>query len=157
MVESAGMWRRSLDAARTLPEWTQRVPAAGHCRHRRVPGTQSTHYLTRPNLTNLLQQMTPVGIASLGTTLLIVGGYVDLSIGSMFGLAAVVAALLSRVMNPALAIVLAVVLTAAGRPDQRHPGLANQDFADHRDPGQPDAGSSRRPVAHPGRGGGRRA
>ena len=75
-------------------------------------GSRSDHYLTRPNIINLLQQMTPVGIAALGTTLLIVAGYVDLSIGSMFGLAAVVAALLSTEMSPGLAIALGVALTA---------------------------------------------
>jgi ribose/xylose/arabinose/galactoside ABC-type transport system permease subunit len=73
--------------------------------------TQNSHYWTRLNITNLLQQMTPVGIASLGTTLLIISGYVDLSIGSMFGFAAVVAAMLSRSMDPGLAIALAVALT----------------------------------------------
>ncbi len=74
--------------------------------------SRSDHYLTKPNIINLLQQMTPVGIAALGTTLLIVAGYVDLSIGSMFGLAAVVAALLSTMVNPWLAIALAILLTA---------------------------------------------
>jgi ribose transport system permease protein len=73
---------------------------------------QNTHYWTRANITNLLQQMTPVGIASLGTTLLIVSGYVDLSIGSLFGLGAVVAAMLSRSINPWLAIALGVAVTA---------------------------------------------
>jgi ribose/xylose/arabinose/galactoside ABC-type transport system permease subunit len=76
-------------------------------------GTQNSHFLTRVNIINLLQQMTPVGIAALGTTLLIVAGYVDLSIGSLFGLAAVVAALLSRIVHPAVAIALAIALTGA--------------------------------------------
>jgi ribose/xylose/arabinose/galactoside ABC-type transport system permease subunit len=75
--------------------------------------SRSDRYLTWLNVTNLLQQMTPVGIAALGTTLLIVAGYVDLSIGSMFGLAAVAAALLARVVHPALAMLLAVAITAA--------------------------------------------
>ena len=74
--------------------------------------TQNSHYWTRLNVTNLLQQMTPVGIAALGTTLLIISGYVDLSIGSMFGLAGVVAAMLSRAVDPWLAIVFGVALTA---------------------------------------------
>ncbi len=30
--------------------------------------SRSDHYLTKPNIINLLQQMTPVGIAALGTT-----------------------------------------------------------------------------------------
>jgi len=75
--------------------------------------TQNSHYWTRQNITNLLQQMTPVGIAALGTTLLIVAGYVDLSIGSLFGLAAVVAAMLSRTINPQLAIAMGVLLAGA--------------------------------------------
>jgi ribose transport system permease protein len=77
-----------------------------------VLSTQNSHYFTRLNITNLVQQITPVGIAALGTTLLIVSGYVDLSIGSLFGLAAVVAAMLSTKMDPALAITLGVLLTS---------------------------------------------
>jgi ribose transport system permease protein len=73
----------------------------------------TTDYFTRRNVINLLIQMMPIGIAALGTAPLIITGNVDLSIGSIFGLAAVSAALMARVVDPQLAIVLAVVVAAA--------------------------------------------
>jgi ribose transport system permease protein len=73
----------------------------------------TTDYLTRQNIINLLFQMTPIAIAGLGTALLIITGYVDLSIGSIFGLAAVSSAMLSSVINPWLAIALGVLIAAA--------------------------------------------
>jgi ribose transport system permease protein len=73
----------------------------------------TTDYLTRQNIINLLYQMTPIAIAGLGTALLIITGFVDLSIGSIFGLAAVSSAMLSSVVNPWLAIAIGVVIAAA--------------------------------------------
>jgi ribose/xylose/arabinose/galactoside ABC-type transport system permease subunit len=49
-------------------------------------------------------QMSYVGLASIGMALLIMSGNVDLSVGSIFGLAAVVAATLSLSLNPVFAI-----------------------------------------------------
>src|SRR5205823_14359405 len=111
VVESAGLWRRSVRLPGRFLNGRSAALMLAILVIVVFLGTQNGRYLTRPNLTNLLQQITPVGIASLGTTLLIVAGYVDLSIGSMFGLAAITAALLSRVVHPALAIGLAVAVT----------------------------------------------
>jgi ribose transport system permease protein len=74
---------------------------------------ESPHYFTNRNLVNLLQQMTPAGIAALGTALLIISGNVDLSIGSIFGLAAVCSAILAKDINPGIAIALGVAIAAA--------------------------------------------
>ncbi len=72
----------------------------------------TTDYLTHRNIVNLLYQMTPIGIAALGTAPLIITGNVDLSIGSIYGLTAVSAAMLSNVINPQLAIVAGVAIGA---------------------------------------------
>jgi ribose/xylose/arabinose/galactoside ABC-type transport system permease subunit len=73
---------------------------------------ETDHYFTSRNLINLLQQMTPAGIAALGTALLIITGNVDLSIGSIFGLAAVCSAMLAKDMSPGVAIGLGVAIAA---------------------------------------------
>jgi len=55
-------------------------------------------------------QVSFLGIAAMGTTLLIISGNVDLSIGSMFTVCALSAALLSKVIDPPLALVLGILL-----------------------------------------------
>src|SRR5205814_487004 len=64
----------------------------------------SPTYLSLENLRVVALQMAFVGIASLGTSWMIISGSIDLAIGSIFGLAAVVAAMLSRVIPVPLAI-----------------------------------------------------
>ena len=71
-------------------------------------------YLSYSNALVVGLQMSFVAIAALGMTALIISGYIDLSIGSMFGLAAVVSAILARDGWPAvLAILAAIALTGA--------------------------------------------
>ncbi|HTX01834.1 MAG TPA: ABC transporter permease [Acidimicrobiales bacterium] len=73
---------------------------------------ETTDYFTHRNIVNLLVQMVPIGIAGLGTAPLIITGNIDLSIGSIYGLAAVSSAMLAKDMNPQLAIVVAVLIAA---------------------------------------------
>ena len=74
---------------------------------------ETTDYFSRRNIINLLVQMMPIGIAALGTAPLIITGNVDLSIGSIFGLAAVSSALLAKVIDPQLALVAGVAIAGA--------------------------------------------
>jgi ribose/xylose/arabinose/galactoside ABC-type transport system permease subunit len=54
-----------------------------------------------------------VGIAALGTTALIISGYVDLSIGSMFGVCAALATMTAKDTNPVLAIAVGIAVGGA--------------------------------------------
>jgi ribose/xylose/arabinose/galactoside ABC-type transport system permease subunit len=79
-----------------------------------IVSVQRPSYLSYSNLLVVGLQMSFVAIAALGMTALIISGYIDLSIGSMFGLAAVVTALLARDGWPApLAIIAAIALVGA--------------------------------------------
>ncbi len=55
-------------------------------------------------------QMAYVGIGALRMTLLIISGNIDLSIGSLFALCAVVAAIVATTINPQLAILIGILL-----------------------------------------------
>jgi ribose transport system permease protein len=79
-----------------------------------IVSAQRPSYLSYNNFLIVGLQMSFVAIAALGMTALIISGYIDLSIGSMFGLAAVVSGLLARDGWPAvLAILAAIALTGA--------------------------------------------
>jgi ribose/xylose/arabinose/galactoside ABC-type transport system permease subunit len=68
------------------------------------------YYFTYENLKVVAQQQAIYGIIALGTTFLLISGYVDLSIGSMFGLCAVVASLLAKEINPQVAIAIGIAV-----------------------------------------------
>lgn len=70
----------------------------------------SPKYVTFDNLVVVALQMAFIGIACLGATYLIISGNIDLSIGSIFALTAVVAAMLAKSMPPLVAMLLAVLL-----------------------------------------------
>jgi ribose/xylose/arabinose/galactoside ABC-type transport system permease subunit len=66
-------------------------------------------FLTQANLTNLLLQASIVGLLSVGTTVVIITEEIDLSIGAVEGLAAVVAGML--IVSTGIAWPIGVVLT----------------------------------------------
>ena len=69
-------------------------------------------FFTPRNLTNLARQTTIVGIIAVGMTLVIIINGIDLSVGSIVGLAAIVVTLLMQAgVNPWLAIILTLFLT----------------------------------------------
>ncbi|MFT4049236.1 MAG: sugar ABC transporter permease [Solirubrobacterales bacterium] len=74
--------------------------------------TQNDRFLSATNLTNLLLQITAVGLISVGVVYVLILGEVDLSVGAVSGLAAAVMAVLNvkHGWNPWLSI-LAGVLT----------------------------------------------
>ncbi len=73
----------------------------------------SPHYLSLDNALVVVLQMSFVGIASLGTASLIIGGNVDLSIGSQYALCAVSAAMLARELPAPLSWIAGILLGAA--------------------------------------------
>ena len=74
-----------------------------------VVSSQRPLYLSWDNALVILLQMSFIGIAALTTTALIVGGNVDLSIGSLYALSAVVAAITAKHASPAVAVVAGLV------------------------------------------------
>ena len=74
--------------------------------------SQEDRFLTATNLTNLVLQITAVGLISVGVVLVLLLGEIDLSVGAVSGLAAAITAVLSvkNGWNPYLAI-LAGILT----------------------------------------------
>ncbi|HEX4486242.1 MAG TPA: ABC transporter permease [Terriglobales bacterium] len=73
----------------------------------------SPKYLSIDNLLVVALQVSFVGIAAIGTAYLIIGGSVDLSIGSQYALCAVASAMLARSMPPPLAWIAGIALGAA--------------------------------------------
>jgi ribose transport system permease protein len=71
---------------------------------------QHPHYFSWSNFLVVGLQMSYVMICAVGMSVLIIGGSVDLSVGSIFGVAAVVAALLAKHIPPGFAIVVAIAL-----------------------------------------------
>jgi ribose/xylose/arabinose/galactoside ABC-type transport system permease subunit len=59
-----------------------------------VGATSSPYFLTIDNLTGILQSLTFFGFLAIGVGLTLMAGEIDISVGSVFGLAAVVTALL---------------------------------------------------------------
>ena len=59
-----------------------------------VVGLLSPHFLTLTNLVNILQQIAVVGIITVGTTIVILSGGLDISVGTVISLSACVTAVL---------------------------------------------------------------
>ena len=68
----------------------------------------SPAFLTLQNGINILQQTSTIGIMAIGETLVILGGGIDVSVGSILGLGGMIAAIVLRDTgaNPITAIVL---------------------------------------------------
>ena len=71
---------------------------------------KSPYYFNIANFKVLGQEMAQLGIASTGTTMLIIAGYVDLSIGSLLSLTAVLAAITASSIGSGTALTLGVVV-----------------------------------------------
>lgn len=70
----------------------------------------SPRYFTFNNFVVVALQMAFIGIASLGTAHLIISGNVDLSIGAIFAISAVLAANLAKVAPPIVALIGGILL-----------------------------------------------
>ena len=108
---AAGAWRRVLDRAAI---WLVLLLLLA------IAALLSEAFL-RPNyLLNIVRQAGPVGVAAVGVTLVMIAGGVDLSVGAIISLAAVVAAVLMEGSAANLPWALAATLLVGGAI-----GLAN--------------------------------
>lgn len=73
----------------------------------------SRPFLTTSNLLELFDQQSTILIVAAATTLVLISGGVDLSIGAVYGLSGLAAARLTTYMDPYLAIAVAVALGLA--------------------------------------------
>jgi ribose transport system permease protein len=72
----------------------------------------SPHFLTANNLLNLLDQSVVIGVVAIGMTFVILTGGIDLSVGSVAGLAGVVLGLALREMPMGAAVPMAIACGA---------------------------------------------
>lgn len=68
----------------------------------------SPYFLTVDNLTKVLRQVAVVGIVTVGMTMVILTGGIDLSVGSILGLSSVI---LAKLMVSGVSIPIAIILT----------------------------------------------
>jgi D-xylose transport system permease protein len=80
-----------------------------------VFGSLNDHFLSAENLTNLALQMAATGTISLGVIMVLLLGEIDLSVGSVSGLSAVLMTIfnVNHGLNPLIAVVCALVIAAA--------------------------------------------
>jgi rhamnose transport system permease protein len=78
-----------------------------------VLGWSAPGYFSRANLSDLFLSNVPVLIASLGMTLVILTGEIDISVGSMFAIAGIAAGVFAKLGLPVLAAGLAACLAGA--------------------------------------------
>jgi ribose transport system permease protein len=74
-----------------------------------VSAIVSEVFFTSSNLFNLVRQVTPVGIISMGMLLVILTGGIDLSVGSILAMAGVLCALFTRTIPLPFALLLSLV------------------------------------------------
>lgn len=75
-----------------------------------IGGLSSPYFLTVNNLTGILQNITFLGFLSIGAGLVLMAGEIDISVGSIFGLAGVVTALVLKDGYPLAAAVVCGLL-----------------------------------------------
>jgi D-xylose transport system permease protein len=80
-----------------------------------VFGSLNDHFLSAENLTNLALQMAATGTISLGVIMVLLLGEIDLSVGSVSGLSAVLMTIFNvrHGLDPLLSVVLAIAIAAA--------------------------------------------
>jgi ribose/xylose/arabinose/galactoside ABC-type transport system permease subunit len=77
-------------------------------------GLTSSHFLVAGNIRNIFVQISVVGVAAIGETLVMLAGGLDLSVGSVVLLSEVICADLTATRHLPLAVALAAALGAAG-------------------------------------------
>lgn len=70
----------------------------------------SDAFLTERNLLNILDQWAPTGIIACGATLVIIAGGFDLSVGAVFAVCGIVAAMAANATSPALGLIAGIGL-----------------------------------------------
>lgn len=73
----------------------------------------SPAFLTTQNIINVIRQMTEIGIMAIGMTMVIISAEIDLSIGSIYGATAMIAALMIKSgISPTLAFIVSICIGA---------------------------------------------
>jgi rhamnose transport system permease protein len=93
----------------TMPEQRERSLVVALMLLAGVLAIVSPGYFSRANLTDLLLACIPVLIVALGSTMVIVSGEIDISVGSVFAICSVAAGLVSKAGVPLPAMMLGVV------------------------------------------------
>src|SRR6266576_6713961 len=75
--------------------------------------SSSANFLTHRNLTVILLQVSIVGIVAIPQAMLVLSGYVDLSVGSVAVLAVAVFCELAKVHHLSLALAIAIAISVA--------------------------------------------
>ncbi|MGM9631402.1 ABC transporter permease [Butyricicoccus sp.] len=71
-------------------------------------------FLAPGNLLSLVRQFVPLGMVSLGMTLVVIGGYIDLSVAGIFSFMGIVSAMLLNRMGPSSLIIVLIAGAACG-------------------------------------------
>ena len=71
-------------------------------------------FLAADNLLSLVRQFVPLGMVALGMTLVIIGGYIDLSVAGTFSLMGIISAMLLNRMGIAALIIVLIAGAACG-------------------------------------------
>lgn len=66
------------------------------------------HFLTVKNLTDVLRQVSMIGISTVGMTMIIISGGIDLSVGSVVSLTGIV---LAKLLVIGISVPLAILIT----------------------------------------------
>ena len=74
-----------------------------------ISAISSEAFFTYNNLSNLIRQVTPIGIISMGMLLVILTGGIDLSVGSVVAMTGVFCAMFTHTMPLVAAIPLALI------------------------------------------------
>ena len=77
-----------------------------------VAAFASSSFFTERNLMNVLRQSSSVGILSVGMLFVVLTRGIDLSVGSIAALGAVVVALMAQTAHPGLALLIALLVGA---------------------------------------------
>jgi ribose transport system permease protein len=70
--------------------------------------SSSSAFLSKNNLLNILDQSAPIGVIACGATLVMIAGGFDLSVGAIFALAGISAAIVTNHIDPALGLITGV-------------------------------------------------
>lgn len=69
-------------------------------------------FLTLGNMTNIMRQFGPLIMVSLGMTFVIIGGFIDLSVGGIFSLVAVITMMMIDIVGQVLALFIGLLVGA---------------------------------------------
>lgn len=78
-----------------------------------VVGILEPNFMTGSNFTNILKQISVIGIVSCGAAFVIIGGMIDLSVGSIVSLCAVIYVMFYNIYGVGIAFIISLLVGAA--------------------------------------------